>query len=66
MSKLSEIERAVAALPPDEYDAFRRWFEELEAQRVDDWLDREILAGRFDEMAKRAIKDDDAGHTRDL
>jgi hypothetical protein len=66
MSKLADIERAIEALPLDEYNALRLWFEEREAQRVDDWLESEVMSGRFDEMAKQAIEDDKAGLTRDL
>jgi hypothetical protein len=66
MNSLYEIERAIEALPPEQYDLLRRWFEEREAKRVDDWLEREVLAGRFDEMAKQALEDHKAGRTTPL
>jgi hypothetical protein len=66
MTKLAEIERAIEALPPEEYNLLRAWFEEREAKRVDDWLEREVNAGKFDEMAKEALKEFAEGRARDL
>ena len=66
MTKLAELKREVESLPPAEYDAFRQWFEEREAKFVDDWLEGEIKAGRFDDLAKRALEDEKAGRSHDL
>lgn len=66
MSKLLELERAVEALPPEEYDLFRAWFEAREAKRVDEWLEREVKAGKFDDLAKEALAELAAGRAREL
>lgn len=66
MNKLSEIERAIEQLPPEEYSMLKAWFEEREAKRVDEWLEREVLAGKFDDLARQAKVDLAAGRARDL
>jgi hypothetical protein len=46
--------------------AFREWFDEFLEQRVDEWLEREVAAGWFDELARQALEDDKAGRTTPL
>jgi hypothetical protein len=56
-----ELERAVAGLPPEEFEAFAAWFEEFLADRWDAQLERDIAAGRLDTLAKRAKADMEVG-----
>jgi hypothetical protein len=66
MGKLETIERTIEALPDKDLFALRKWFDELLEQRVDKWLEREVEAGRFDELAEEALADHKAGRTRPL
>lgn len=66
MNKLSEIERAIEQLPPEEYGMLKPWFEGREGKRLDEWLEREVLAGKFDDLARQAKADLAAGRARDL
>jgi hypothetical protein len=66
MGKLEIIEKSIEDLPDSELFALRKWFDELLEQRVDNWLEREVLAGRFDALALEAMEDIKAGRTRPL
>jgi hypothetical protein len=66
MSTLEEIERAVAELPPDELVRFRAWFEDFEAARFDQAIERDAKAGRLDRLAEQALADFRAGRAREL
>jgi hypothetical protein len=66
MGNLETTQKFVAELPADELRAFREWFDAFLEQRVDEWLEREVAAGTFDDMARKAIEDDKAGRTRPL
>jgi hypothetical protein len=66
MGKLEIIEKSIEELADSELFALRKWFDELLEQRVDDWLEREVEAGRFDELAREAREDIKAGRTRPL
>jgi hypothetical protein len=66
MSTLEEIERAVAELPPDELVRFRAWFEDFEAARFDQAIERDAKAGRLDRLAEQALADFRAGRTHEL
>ena len=66
MGKLESIEKSIEALPDSDLFALRKWLDELLEQRVDDWLEREVAAGKFDEMAREAMEDHKAGRTTPL
>ena len=66
MSKVEEIEKAVAELPADELARFRAWFEEFEAARFDERIERDAKAGKLDQLAERALADFHAGRAREL
>jgi hypothetical protein len=66
MDKFDEIEKLIAELSDREFFAFRKRFDELLEQRVDEWLEREVAAGRFDELARQAMEDHKAGRTTPL
>jgi hypothetical protein len=66
MSILEDIEKAVAELPPDQLAQFRAWFEEFEAARFDERIERDAKAGRLDQLADQAIADFRAGRAREL
>ena len=66
MSSVEEIEKAVAELPADELARFRAWFEEFEAARFDERIDRDAKAGKLDKLAEQALADFRAGRAREL
>ena len=66
MTTIEDIERAVAELPPDQLAQFRAWFEEFEAARFDEKIERDAKGGRLDRLAQQALADFRAGRAREL
>ena len=66
MAKLEDIEKAVAELPGDQLARFRVWFEEFEASRFDQKIERDASEGKFDRLAEQALADFRAGSAREL
>ena len=63
---IEDIEKAIAKLPPDQLAEFRAWFEEFDAARFDQKIERDANAGKLDRLAKQAIEDLRKGHAREL
>jgi hypothetical protein len=55
MTKLEQIEKAVAALAPEELKSFRSWFWEFEADLWDRQIERDAAEGKLDELASQAL-----------
>ncbi len=66
MTTIEEIEKAVAELTPDQLARFRVWFEEFEANRFDQKIERDAQAGRLDRLADQALADFRADRARKL
>jgi hypothetical protein len=66
MTTLEDIEKAVTELPADQLTKFRAWFEEFEAARFDQRIERDAKAGRLDRLAEQALADFRAGRAREL
>jgi len=66
MPTLVDIERAVSELPQEQLARFRAWFEEFEATRFDQRIERDAKAGRLDRLAEQALSDFRAGRLREL
>ena len=66
MTKLEDLEKAVAQLAPREFDRFRTWFEELQAKRFDEKIERDARAGKLDRFADTAVADYRRGRAREL
>jgi hypothetical protein len=66
MTTLEDIEKAVTELPADQLAKFRTWFEEFEAARFDERIERDARAGRLDELAEQALADFRGGRAREL
>ncbi len=66
MTKLEEIEAAVAQLSLEELKQFRAWLDELEDRLFDEKIERDAKAGKLDELEARARDDLKAGRVRDL
>jgi hypothetical protein len=58
---LQQLEAAVAGLPPDDLEAFARWFDEYRADAWDRQIEADVAAGRLDAAGRRADEDFEAG-----
>jgi hypothetical protein len=66
MTTLEDIEKAIAELPHDQLVRFRAWFEQFEAARFDQRIERDAKTGRLDQLAEQALADFRAGRAREL
>jgi hypothetical protein len=63
---ITEIEQAIIQLPPQDFKQLREWFEELEAQKWDEQIERDAKSGKLDKIAEQALKDYRTGKAREL
>jgi len=63
---VEDLEKAIAKLPPDQLAQFRAWFEEFDAARFDQKIERDIKAGKLEGLGDRALDDFRKGRTREL
>ena len=63
---IEDLEKAVAKLPPDQFAEFRAWFEEFDAARFDQKIERDAKSGRLDPLADQAMDDFRKGRAREL
>ena len=66
MTKLEKIEQQIAALTPEELRRLTRWLREFRARQFDDQIERDIKAGKLDELGQRALAAHKAGRTKPL
>ncbi|NKK68582.1 MULTISPECIES: hypothetical protein [Rhizobium] len=66
MTKLEQIEKSVAELNKQEFEAFSTWFEALLAERWDRQMEKDVASGKLDHLAEKAFADFHAGKTRRL
>lgn len=66
MGKVEKIEHEVQALSPAELAGFRAWFLEYDWAAWDRQLERDVQAGRLDDLAEKALRDHAAGKTTPL
>jgi hypothetical protein len=63
---IEDLENAVAKLPPDDLARFRAWFEEFDAARFDQKIERDAKSGKLDRLANQALDDFRKGRAREL
>lgn len=66
MAQVDELARAVRKLPPEDLEAFRRWFLAFDAALWDEQFEEDVKAGKLDRLADEALDDLRAGRTRSL
>lgn len=66
MSTLEEIEAAILKLPSDEFQQLMQWFFDLDYQRWDKQLEKDIANGKLENLAQEAIDDFEAGNARPI
>jgi hypothetical protein len=57
MTTVQEIEQAVAHLPGPKLAEFRSWFEKFDADAWDRQFNKDVRAGKLDQLADQALKD---------
>lgn len=60
---LQQLEKTISELPPDQLSKFREWFLVFDAEQWDQQLERDVAAGRLDQMAGEAIREHQAGES---
>ncbi|MEZ5890034.1 MAG: hypothetical protein R3D52_07105 [Xanthobacteraceae bacterium] len=66
MTKLEDIEKAVASLAADELEKFRAWFEAFDSAQFDEEIERDAASGKLDRLADQALADFRDGRAREL
>ena len=66
MGKVQRLEQEIKALAPNELDAFRKWFQEYDAQQWDKKIEEDVVSGKLDQLAQKALADHKAGRTKEI
>jgi hypothetical protein len=66
MTKLEEIEAAVAELSPADLKKLRAWLDELDERLFDEKIVRDAKTGKLDKVEAEALEDYQAGRIKDL
>lgn len=57
MTRIEEIENAVASLPVEEYRQFREWFLERDWTKWDKQIEVDSKSGKLDFLVKEALEE---------
>jgi hypothetical protein len=63
---ISEIEKAITELSPEELNRFRAWFEEYYAQVWDKQIEEDAKSGRLDKLIAEVDEEYNAGLSKPL
>lgn len=66
MLTLEQIESAILQLSPDEYKKLIEWFADLDYQRWDEQLEKDIADGKLEALAHEALAEFKAGHCQEI
>lgn len=66
MTKIEDIENAVVQLSLTELAEFRLWFEEFDAARFDERIERDVKDGKLEKLAEEAVHNFRSGNARSL
>lgn len=66
MTRVQRLEQEIKELNPGELAAFRKWFQEYDAAEWDRQIEEDALAGKFDNLAEKALADHHAGRTKEI
>jgi len=66
MTTVQEIEKAISQLPDDDLFFLKNWFDEFEAKKRDEQIEKDALSGKLDKLANEAIADFRAGKCKKL
>jgi hypothetical protein len=66
MLTVEQIENAILELPPNEIGELLEWFLNLDYQRWDVQIEKDIALGKLDALAAEAIADFESGNYREI
>ena len=66
MTKVEEVERAVASLTAEEYREFRQWFLERDWEQWDRQSEEDSRAGKLDFLVREAFEAKERGTLEEL
>ena len=66
MGEVEQLEQKVQSLSEKELTQFRAWFAEFDAAAWDSKFNRDVNAGKLDDLAEKALREHVAGNTRRL
>ena len=66
MGDVEKLEKAVTALPAEEYRRFRRWFMEQEWEEWDRQIEADSKAGKLDFLVREAQEAKETGRIKNL
>jgi hypothetical protein len=66
MTRLEELERAVASLTEEEYRQFRHWFLERDWERWDRQIEADSRTGKLDFLVRAALEAKKEGRLEEL
>ena len=55
-NQLKEIEQAISQLSPQDLTEFRQWFAEFDAEAWDQQFENDVMIGKLDVLAEKALK----------
>jgi hypothetical protein len=63
---ITELEKAVAQLPPKELVQFSKWFEEFVSTQWDKQFESDVASGKLERLGRKADKDFESGRCTPL
>jgi hypothetical protein len=66
VTKIEELERAVASLTAEEYREFRRWFLERDWEQWDQQIEEDSRSGKLDFLVREALEAKQQGKLTEL
>ena len=66
MSSIEQIKTAILSLAPSEFQRLRQWIFDVDYQRWDEQIERDIAQGKLDALAEEAISEFKAGQCREI
>ena len=66
MTRVEQLEHEIQKLNPADFEAFRNWFREYEADAWDRQIEKDVQAGKLDNLAEKALVAHKAGRTKEL
>jgi hypothetical protein len=64
MSTLEQTKAAILSLPDSEFEQLKVWLSDLDYQRWDEELEKDIAEGKLEGLAQEAIASFEAGYCR--
>ncbi len=66
MSNLEQLEAAILSLPSNEFERLRTWFLDLDYERWDEQIEKDLAEGKLEFLAQEAVAEYEAGNCHEL